>query len=186
MNVFITGATGFIGRQLVKSLLADGHNVTALTRSAAKAKNVLGERVKIVQGDPLVAGPWLDELAEHDAVVNLCGEPILKKKWTPERKRLLLDSRLIPTKLMVEAIGGSPRRPQVLGSGSATGYSGGRGGGGLAERTKPFRFFAGGPIGRGRQYMSWIHINDHVGITKLALTNPAVSGPVNMTAPSAG
>ena len=95
MNVFITGATGFIGRQLVKSLLADGHNVTALTRSAAKAKNVLGERVKIVQGDPLVAGPWLDELAEHDAVVNLCGEPILKKKWTPERKRLLLDSRLI-------------------------------------------------------------------------------------------
>ena len=48
----------------------------------------------------------------------------------------------------------------------------------------PFRFGAGGPIGGGRQYMSWIAIDDVIGAVLHALTTPALSGPVNAVAPN--
>ena len=48
----------------------------------------------------------------------------------------------------------------------------------------PFRFFVGGPIGGGKQYMSWIHIDDVVGIYLFALDNPAVKGALNTTSPN--
>ena len=57
--------------------------------------------------------------------------------------------------------------------------------GALAFRllTLPFRVFAGGPLGDGRQWFTWIHVDDHVGLYRLALENPQVSGPVNAVAP---
>ena len=57
--------------------------------------------------------------------------------------------------------------------------------GALAFRllTLPFRVFAGGPLGNGRQWFTWIHIDDHVGLYRLALENPQVSGPMNAVAP---
>jgi NAD dependent epimerase/dehydratase family enzyme len=48
----------------------------------------------------------------------------------------------------------------------------------------PFHFFAGGPVGSGRQYMSWIHVDDWVEIVRWTLTTHAVQGPVNVTAPT--
>jgi len=56
-------------------------------------------------------------------------------------------------------------------------------GGALAKMLPPFRFFVGGRIGSGRQVMSWIHLDDWVGMVVWALTNPAVHGPINGTAP---
>ncbi len=47
----------------------------------------------------------------------------------------------------------------------------------------PFKLFVGGPIGSGRQWISWIHQNDEIGIIRFALTNVSVEGPVNSTAP---
>jgi uncharacterized protein (TIGR01777 family) len=58
-----------------------------------------------------------------------------------------------------------------------------RSGGALAQMTTPFRFFAGGPLGSGRQYMSWIHRIDWVEMVQWLVQNPAISGPVNATAP---
>jgi uncharacterized protein (TIGR01777 family) len=49
--------------------------------------------------------------------------------------------------------------------------------------TLPFRFFAGGPLGNGRQWFTWIHIDDIVGLYRLALEDSRVSGPVNAVAP---
>ena len=49
--------------------------------------------------------------------------------------------------------------------------------------TLPFRFFFGGPLGNGRQWFTWIHIDDLVELYKLALEDPRVSGPVNAVAP---
>jgi uncharacterized protein (TIGR01777 family) len=49
--------------------------------------------------------------------------------------------------------------------------------------TLPFRVFAGGPLGNGRQWFTWIHIDDIVGLYRLALEDPRVSGPVNAVAP---
>ena len=55
--------------------------------------------------------------------------------------------------------------------------------GALAKMLTPFRLYAGGPFGSGRQYMSWIHRDDWVALAKWAVETPDVSGPVNLTAP---
>lgn len=57
-------------------------------------------------------------------------------------------------------------------------------GGLLGELLTPFKLGLGGPIGDGRQYMSWIHRDDEVGVLLWCLENQAVSGPVNATAPN--
>jgi uncharacterized protein (TIGR01777 family) len=58
------------------------------------------------------------------------------------------------------------------------------GGGLLAQLLPPFKLGAGGPIAGGGQYMSWIHIDDEVGILLWALDNAEVSGVINATAPN--
>lgn len=232
MKILLTGATGFIGHQLVPSLLSDGHKVTVLARSSEKADEIFGADVKIIVGDPSTPGEWQEEIGCCDAIINLCGAPIMKGKWTPERKKLLRDSRIIPTTLIVEAMEEADRRPQVLLSGSAYGYYGfggdepffedaghgtdflatlagdweeaaikattlgvrvvrlrtgmvlGRGGGALAQLISPVKFFVGGPIGSGKQFVSWIHIDDHVGITKMAMMDKSITGGLNLTAPN--
>jgi hypothetical protein len=56
-------------------------------------------------------------------------------------------------------------------------------GGALRQMMIPFKFFLGGPIGSGKQWFSWIHRDDVVGIIKYALENENISGPINATAP---
>jgi uncharacterized protein len=58
-----------------------------------------------------------------------------------------------------------------------------RDGGALPKMLLPFRFFAGGPIMPGSQWVSWIHRRDHIGLIQWALTTPTVSGPINVVAP---
>jgi uncharacterized protein len=56
-------------------------------------------------------------------------------------------------------------------------------GGALAQLARPVRLFAGGPIGGGRQWLPWIHIDDQVGLVLLALDDEGVTGPVNTASP---
>lgn len=56
-------------------------------------------------------------------------------------------------------------------------------GGALTRMVIPFKFFLGGPVGTGKQWFSWIHRDDVVGIIKYSLENESISGPVNLTAP---
>jgi uncharacterized protein (TIGR01777 family) len=56
-------------------------------------------------------------------------------------------------------------------------------GGALPRMMLPFRLFAGGPLGSGRQVMSWIHIDDWIEMILWAIEKSAVSGPVNLAAP---
>lgn len=51
--------------------------------------------------------------------------------------------------------------------------------------TLPFRFFLGGPLGDGGQWFTWIHIDDHVALYRLAIENGGLSGPINAVAPDA-
>ena len=226
LRVFLTGATGLIGRALASSLAADGHEVVALSRGDAPAGMPAGTRM--VKGDPAVAGPWQEELARCGACVNLAGEPVAGGRWTEERRKRIRDSRVLSTRNVasVLATGG----PAVLVNGSAIGYYGPRGdevidesfpagndflghvaleweeatrpaakrarvvlvrtgivlstdGGALPKLVLPFKMLAGGPIGDGGFWQSWIHVADQVGILRLALENPAAQGPVNATAP---
>jgi hypothetical protein len=57
-------------------------------------------------------------------------------------------------------------------------------GGALAKMLPPFRLYAGGPIGSGRQFMSWIHRDDWIEIVRWSLGSSEVRGPVNATAPT--
>jgi uncharacterized protein (TIGR01777 family) len=65
-----------------------------------------------------------------------------------------------------------------------TGFVVARDGGALPRLALPFHFFAGGPLGSGRQVMSWIHRDDWVAMVRWALASAAVRGPLNLTAPS--
>jgi uncharacterized protein len=226
MRVFVTGATGLIGRALAASLLQDGHEVAALSRSAAPAGLPAGSRA--VLGDPAVPGAWQEELSRCDACVNLAGEPVAAGRWTEARRRRIRDSRVDATRNVAAVIAGGG--PSVLVSGSAIGYYGPRGdevldessppgddflsrvaveweeaasparkrarvvlvrtgivlaagGGALPKLVLPFRAFAGGPVGDGSFWQSWIHLADQVGILRLALENPGAEGPMNATAP---
>jgi uncharacterized protein (TIGR01777 family) len=57
-------------------------------------------------------------------------------------------------------------------------------GGALTKMLTPFRMGVGGRIGSGEQYMSWITLEDVVGVVKFALTNESLRGPVNVVAPN--
>lgn len=56
-------------------------------------------------------------------------------------------------------------------------------GGVLPQMMRPFRFFAGGPIGSGRHYMSWVHRLDWIEMVRWIVDTPGITGPVNVTAP---
>jgi uncharacterized protein (TIGR01777 family) len=122
MRVFVTGATGLIGKPLVGSLLRDGHQVVALSRGAASA---LPAGVERVQGDPAQPGPWQERLAGCDASVNLAGEPVAGGRWSPARKEAIRRSRVEGARNVAAVI--AERGPTVLVQGSAVGFYGSRG-----------------------------------------------------------
>jgi uncharacterized protein (TIGR01777 family) len=80
-----------------------------------------------------------------------------------------------------EALAVGPQTRVVL---LRTGIALDRDGGALPQMALPFRFFVGGPLGSGRQYLSWIHRDDWVAMVSWALITRTVSGPLNVTAPN--
>ena len=124
MHIIVTGGTGFIGRALCATLFRDGHRVTILTRHAREASQLLGAIVTAVEWNGREAGVWEESLEGADAVINLAGEPIADARWTHARKRLLTDSRVLSTRLLVEAMSRCVSRPRTLISASGIGYYG--------------------------------------------------------------
>jgi uncharacterized protein len=223
MNVLISGATGLIGSALVPELEAKGHTVTRLSRSRAGAGTI--------RWDPS-AGTIDGDLGGTEAVVHLAGESIAQGRWSPDKKRRILDSRVKGTRLLAEGIAALPEPPKVMVSTSAVGYYGDRGdevlteesasgadflarvcreweaaaeparragirvvyprlgivlspeGGALGTTLPIFKLGGGGKIGSGRQWWSWVALDDVVGSIVHALTDEGVEGPVNVGSPN--
>lgn len=133
MHVFITGATGLIGSALIKQLLAQGHQVTALTRSPKRAlkrfnnlyrhrdnrHNLQTHRVQCIS-----SLEYLSNMNNYDAVINLAGEPIANKRWSARQKNKLEMSRWHITEQLADLIKRSASPPTVFVSGSAIGFYG--------------------------------------------------------------
>ena len=124
MRVAVTGGTGFIGKALVATLLARGDAVLVLTRSPAKAQ-------ANVRAHPELAFERWDAEREPatwvgavDAVVHLAGEGVFDRRWSEARKKALVDSRVLGTMAIAEAIREASPRPKVWLSASAIGYYG--------------------------------------------------------------
>ncbi|HSW23041.1 MAG TPA: NAD-dependent epimerase/dehydratase family protein, partial [Burkholderiaceae bacterium] len=121
-TVLVTGATGFIGRALVRELLTRGDRVLALSRDPLRAQDRFGPQVEVVGS--LAA---IDQDRAIDAIVNLAGEPVAGGLWTRARKQRLIDSRVGTSTEVVALIRRLRVKPQVLVSASAIGWYGDRG-----------------------------------------------------------
>ena len=226
MNITITGASGLIGRRLLKNLAAAGHALTVVSRHAGT--NV-PPGVGVVAWD-LMKGPAPEEgVRSADTVIHLAGEPVAQR-WNESSKRRIRESRVVGTRNLVQALAKLRNTPQTLICASAVGYYGSRGdeelredsapgdgylaevcvawekealaaeafgmrvvrvrtgvvldasGGALRSMLTPFRMGAGGKLGDGKQWMSWIHLADLAAMYQFAVENP-VSGALNGVAP---
>ena len=226
MKILITGASGLIGTALQKSFAEKGYETLLAARSKPKKSNeIQWDTEKGFADDDL---PRLDAL---DAIVHLAGENIAGR-WTDEKKRRLMDSRVDGTRNIVETIDKLKNKPKVLINASAIGVYGDRAdeiltetsaagdnflaeigknweaeavkaenfgvrvvrlrigivlakdGGALAQMLTPFKFGLGGTIGSGKQWMSWIALEDAVRIVNFALENENLSGAINVVAPN--
>jgi uncharacterized protein len=133
MHILVTGGTGFIGRFLVRYLLAEGHTLTLLSRSANQSANQHGSGLQGIEykaWDGKTLSTWADEIHRADAVINLAGEGIFDGRWTDDIKQRLMQSRVQATSVLVEAMKRSAEQhgkaPSVFVSASAVGYYGDR------------------------------------------------------------
>ena len=126
MRIAVTGATGTIGRALVRGLQERGDEVTVLTRDAKRAQERLPGVEAVEWDDPkeLAAPAWA--LSGRDGVVHLLGETVAQR-WTEHARKEIRDSRVFGTRNLVEGIRAAEVPPRVLVSQSGSGYYGARG-----------------------------------------------------------
>ncbi|MFH8684755.1 TIGR01777 family oxidoreductase [Streptomyces lydicus] len=117
MRIAITGSTGLIGTELVRSLRADGHDVVRLVRRAPAAADE-------VRWDPKAQRVDTAGLAGCEAVVHLAGAGVGDHRWTAAYKQEIRDSRVLGTRALASALASMDAPPRVFVSGSAIGYYG--------------------------------------------------------------
>ncbi len=233
MRILMTGATGLIGKETGKVLTARGDTLVCLVRDAQRDRHRLPFPATCFEWDHQRAVP-AGALRDVDAIVHLAGEPVAEKRWTNEQKRKIVDTRVLGTRRLVQAVldhgpnvkcfvhGSaigfygdrsdatltaasakgtgfladvveaweaelrplSERRPHVRVAIVRTGIVLARHGGALAKMLPMFRESVAGRLGNGKQWMSWIHIDDIVGLFLHALDSQA-AGVLEGVAPQA-
>lgn len=234
-HVLVTGATGFIGKLLVKALIANGQKVTVLTRNAKKAALIFDDKVKCIESMYELSASY-----PIDTIINLAGARILGWHWSESRKAELLKSRVELTHKLFAWISKAEQKPKLLLSASAIGYYGIQAIGDNAELTEdgptqnifmaklcsdwemaaqsaeqygvkvvrmrfgvvlghqgplpmlllPIKLFMGGKLASGKQWLSWIHVDDllaaiaHIWrLYEASETKASVKPVYNFTAP---
>ncbi|HET7345498.1 MAG TPA: DUF1731 domain-containing protein, partial [Nitrososphaeraceae archaeon] len=260
LTIAITGSSGFIGSSLIPFLTTGGHKVIRLLRRRPNPDESTAS-VQSIQWNPSSSdsiGLPSSTTADDDnrtvinAVVNLAGENVFGR-WTKEKKKRILESRVNTTRSLCKALASLDKPPKILVSASATGYYGDRdnevltedsstsstaaapsssttsssssstspsvnflsyvssrwedatqvakeagirvvnlrigvvlsaSGGILAKILSPFKMGFGGKIGSGNQYISWIALDDLLGIILHVIADDSLIGPINAVAPN--
>lgn len=221
-KILITGASGLVGAHLTEMLLQKGYPVVHVGRTNRAGK--------------IPAFVWNVEKGEFDAealqgvgtIINLAGAGIADKRWTPSRRRELVESRTKSVALLYDTLSKHKHEVTTVVSASALGYYGvgandeifteqdkpgtdflatltqqweaeadkiqslnirvvklrlgivlSDKGGALPEMAKPVRWFVGSPLGKGTQYLSWIHIDDLCAMFIKAVEDERLRGAYN-------
>ncbi|MEK3936450.1 TIGR01777 family oxidoreductase [Sporosarcina sp. FSL W7-1349] len=228
MKIVIAGGSGFIGAEVTRLLLQEGHEVIILTRRARKSDGRLSY-VEWLHGEAFPE----KKIGTADAFINLAGVSINGGRWTQEHQHRIYDSRMTATDELLRIIHALPKRPTVLVNASAIGiypasetavyteqseevaydFLGrtvmdwekkaesveeigvrvvftrfgvvlGKEEGALPLMVLPYRLFAGGRVGSGKQWLSWIHVADVARSIVFSITHEEIRGPVNITSPN--
>ena len=230
MKVLITGGTGLIGTRLAEMLIDSGYEVALLSREPAKSSHFRSFR-----WDPRAG--TIDEAAVPyaDYIINLAGASVSDGKWTDERKRDIMTSRLGGLALLSRELAKPGHHVRAVVSASAIGIYGDAGdkllgeemppavpthdfladvshqwelaagpvaalgirtviprigivlstkGGALPQMARPVKLGAGAALGSGKQYMSWIHLDDLCRLFIAMLEDETWRGTYNAVAPN--
>jgi uncharacterized protein (TIGR01777 family) len=222
MQLALTGATGFVGRHVIRLAVRRGFEVVAFTRDPSRKVGDCIETRAFSTSEP-------PDLRGCEAVIHLAGENVAGL-WTRKKMARIRDSRILGTRMIAGAIRASSSPPSVLVSASAIGFYGdsgekelteesphgtgflaetclgwetealaagpatrvvrtriglvmGKSGGALRMMLPAFRLGLGARLGNGRQWMSWIHVEDVASLLLFAVENLDMHGAVNATAP---
>jgi uncharacterized protein (TIGR01777 family) len=226
-QVLITGGSGLIGQNLGRSLQQSGHEVSILSRKSSPGSSIPSHYWD-VEGQEI--SKELVNSCEY--IVHLAGANIGQGRWTPARKRVIVESRIKSAQLIFDALDPKNNRLKAFISSSAIGYYGARTsdriftesdppaddflgqtcseweqaadqfadagirtvkirtgivlskqGGALSRLQRPVRWGLGAPLGDGKQYMPWIHMDDLCAIFVHAMENENMVGAYNAVAP---
>jgi uncharacterized protein (TIGR01777 family) len=133
MKVLIAGGSGFMGTHLIRSLIADNHQVWVLSRTS----NHIIAGAQVVGWDAQTTTGWGHLVEEMDAVINLSGLSLHSWPWTKRKKQRFHDSRVKPGRALASAIQHASHRPDVFIQISGINHYGLRGEGVADESTPP-------------------------------------------------
>jgi uncharacterized protein (TIGR01777 family) len=226
-KILITGGTGLIGTRLSEMLIDSGFEVAHLSRQVGQFSHY-----KTFRWD--LKGEYIDDQAISwaDYIINLAGASISDEKWTDERKKEILNSRVESTNLLHNCLKINPNHVKGFLSASAVGIYGDSGeklvteesayahdflaevaqkwesaswqmhdlgirtvifrigpvlsdqGGALPQMARPVKLLAGAPLGSGKQFISWIHIDDLCRLFIKAIEETRFEGVYNAVAPN--
>ena len=230
-RVLISGSTGLIGTQLGAFLETDGHDVHRLIRPSTRL-HADQDSTKVVKWDDKSGKIIEGSLENFDVIIHLAGAGIGDKRWSKKRKKLIAESREIPTRNLANALANLASPPSLFVCASAVGYYDNRGdeeldensstgngflaeicrkwedaaqpainagirtihmrtgivttaaGGMLQQILLPAKLGAMGPIGGGRQWQSWISLDDQIYAMHYLMNHETASGVFNLTAPN--
>lgn len=225
-KILITGGSGLIGSRLSEMLIDQGYEVAHLSRKPGKFSHY-----KTFRWD--VHAKSIDDSAVTyaDYIIHLAGAGLADEKWTNERKKEILSSRIDSANLLFESLKRNEHHVKGFISASGVGIYGDSGdqlvseesvygddflarvckaweaaawqmkdlnirtvilrmgivlsdqGGALPQLARPVRLMAGAPLGSGKQYMSWVHIDDICRLYIRAIEDAQFDGVYNAVAP---